>query len=117
MRANKNYVYTHHDDEYVDRGSIIKRTSLWEQKIYVDFGKDDTPVMVQLGLKNDGTMESDCKGTVYSTISLVSILQIKIFTMAKDDLMRWENVLGKIQPFERYYEVAFVFRRAAQLCE
>ncbi len=29
--------------------------------------------------------------------------------MAKEGLMRRGNVLGKIQPSERYYEVAFVF--------
>ncbi len=29
--------------------------------------------------------------------------------MVKAGLMRWENVLGKIQPPESYSEVAFVF--------
>ncbi len=33
--------------------------------------------------------------------------------MAKDEKIRRENVLGKIQPSERYNEVAFEFRRAA----
>ncbi len=37
-------------------------------------------------------------------------------SMAKNGLMRRENILGKIQPCERYYEAAFVFRRAAWLC-
>ncbi len=27
------------------------------------------------------------------------------------------NILGKVQPYERNYEVAFVFRRATRLCE
>ncbi len=31
--------------------------------------------------------------------------------------MKRESVLGKIQHSERYSEVAFVFRRAARLCE
>ncbi len=30
-------------------------------------------------------------------------------TVAKDGQVRWENVLGKIQPSESYSEVAFVF--------
>ncbi len=38
-------------------------------------------------------------------------------TMAKDGWMRQENVLGKIQLFEWCYALAFVFRRAAWLCE
>ncbi len=35
----------------------------------------------------------------------------QIGTTAKDRSMRRENALGKIQPSERYYELAFVFRR------
>ncbi len=35
----------------------------------------------------------------------------------KTRMARWrENVLGKIQPSERCYEVAFVFKCAARLC-
>ncbi len=37
--------------------------------------------------------------------------------MAKGGLMRGENVLGKIQPSERYEELTFVFRRVTWLCE
>ncbi len=36
-------------------------------------------------------------------------------TMAIAGLMRWENVLGKMQPFERYYDVASVFRCGVRL--
>ncbi len=32
-------------------------------------------------------------------------------TLAKDEYMWWEYVLGEIQPSERYCEAAFVFRR------
>ncbi len=35
--------------------------------------------------------------------------------MTKDEVSRWENVLVKMQPSERYYELAFVFRRDARL--
>ncbi len=37
-------------------------------------------------------------------------------SMAKNGLMRRENVLGKIQPCGRYNEAAFMLKRATQLC-
>ncbi len=35
--------------------------------------------------------------------------------MTKDEVVRWENLLVKMQPSELYYELAFVFRRDARL--
>ncbi len=37
--------------------------------------------------------------------------------MVKDGYMRPLNVLGKLQPFELYYEMTFLFRHATCLCE
>ncbi len=52
-----------------------------------------------------------------ATLSHVSIPPNQNGTMAKDGEMRRENVLRKIQPSERYYVVAFVFRHATRLNE
>ncbi len=58
------------------------------------------------------------KGSVCSTNKLQPCLDPlnQNGTMTKAGLIRLENVLGKIQPSERYYEIVFVFRRGARLC-
>ncbi len=60
----------------------------------------------------------DCKGSVYSTSNpqpRLDPLPNQNGTIAKAGLMRRENLLRKIQPAKRYFEVAVAFRRVAWL--
>ncbi len=54
---------------------------------------------------------------IYVQPPVISLSPNQNGTMPKDGKMRQGNVLGKIQPFELYYGVAFVFRCATRLCE
>ncbi len=59
-----------------------------------------------------------CKVSVFlrTAPSHVSIPQIKMARWPKTDKYGGE-VLRKIQPYERDYEIAFVLRRDARMCE
>ncbi len=51
---------------------------------------------------------------IFTVLLNVDLLGTGLFY--KGGLLRRKNVLGKIWPSERYYEVAFVIRRDARLC-